>query len=382
MKNYLLIISMIILSSCNEAFQVQTNSLTPAAGDICSGKTILNVVGTADCSGSGAGSSSDPIMMLSFASRKDNGSFPVTAPEFTAFFAAPDRVVATLQDEAEENLIFTNNHSVIPNPFNDSDGRYQMTDYNGNPIAASTEKKHYLETIAKNGPITARANIVVCGSSGTIEARIAGCATLNGLWSFYDGKKYGQDGEGDWKLVSVVGAGPKFEVWRDERTKLLWSDKSSANYNWYQAAGYSKPDGVSEIESEFLSSPGTTDPQLSSIMQPASPISVCPDVDAGEIAAGGGTATYTYVNPEADFKAGLSHPETTWRLPSRNDWLLAEVNGIRKVLPNMDGFYFWSSSSVSSGRKYAWYFYGGNGSMSGGNRNVTRSVRCVASSRD
>ena len=381
MKNYLLIIFLIILSSCNEAFQVQTNSLTPAAGDICSGKTILNVAGTADCSGSGAGSSSDPIMMLSFASRKDNGSFPVTAPDFAAFFAAPARVVASLQDEAEENLIFTDNHSVIPNPFEDSDGRYQMTDYSGNLIAASTKKKHYLETIAKNGPITTRANIVVCGSSGTIEARIADCATLNGLWSFYDGKKYGQDGEGDWKLVSVVGAGPKFEVWRDERTKLLWSDKSSAIYNWYQAAGYSKPDGVSEIESEFLSSPGTMDPQLGSIMQPASPISVCPDVHAGEIAAGGGTPGYTYVNPETDFKAGLSHPETTWRLPSKSDWGLAEVNGIRKVLPNMDHS-FWSSSSGSVSRSDAWYFFGDFGYMYYGYRDDTYSVRCVASSRD
>lgn len=388
MKKSTLIISMIMLSSCNEAFMTE-NNLSPSASTICSGTTVLNVVGTADCSG--GGSSSEPINMLSFASRKDNASFPMTAPDFAAFFATPPtRVVASLQDESEENLIFTDNHSVIPNPFNDSDGRYQMIDFNVNPIAASKEKKHYLETIAAakmNNDIpasfTSRQNALsACGASGTIDSRISDCATLNGIWSFYDGKKYGQDGEGDWKLVSVVGAGPKFEVWRDERTKLLWSDKSSAIYNWYQAAGYSKLDAVSLAESEFLSSPGTTDPQLGAIIQPGTgAISVCPDVDAGQIAAGGGEPLHTYTNPETDFKAGLEHPQATWRLPSRSDWGLAEVNGIRKVLPNMD-HYFWTTSSYSNYRYYAWYFYGNDGTQGYDYRTSTYSVRCVASSRD
>ena len=392
MKNYLLIISMVMLSSCNEAFLVQTNSLTPAAGDICSGKTVLNVAGTADCSGTG-GSSSDPILMLSFASRKDNGSFPVTALEFTAFFAAPDRVVASLLDEAEENATFTDNHSVMPNPLADSDGRYAPCLYDAgwtcdySDVPEYPVKRHFLETIAKNGPIVARANIVACGASGTIEARIADCATLNGLWSFYDGKKYGQDGEGDWKLVSVViAAGPTtYEVWRDERTKLLWSDKSSVDYNWYQAAGYSKASADSVRETQFTSEPGVLENSapfnLNQTLQPANPISVCPDVVAGAIAAGGGTYTNYAANPETDFKAGLSYPQATWRLPSINDWKLADVNGIRKVLPNMD-FYFWSSSSYSYSRYYAWSFLGDSGDLNGNDRSSTDSVRCVASQRD
>jgi len=385
MKSLISLSLLFTISSCQVIDEAKIDpaaaaSFIPLASTICSGTEINGVTGTANCSGA---LPSDPIMMLSFASRKDNASFPVTALEFAAFFAAPDRVVASLQDEAEENSTFTDNHSVIPNPFEDSDGRYQMSDYSGNPIASSTEKKHYFETIAKNGPIASRASIVACGSVGTIEARIADCNTLNGLWSFYDGKKYGQDGEGDWKLVSVVGAGPKFEVWRDERTKLLWSDKTTANYNWYQAAGYSKSDPVSFAESEFLSSPGTTDPQTGQVMQPANPVSVCPDVDSGEISAGGGTYTNYAANPETDFKAGLSHPQTTWRLPSRSDWLLAEVNGIRKVLPSMDN-YFWSASSYSVFRSFAWFFYGSVGNLGIDYRFSSNSVsvRCVASSRD
>jgi hypothetical protein len=396
MKNNILIFSLVLLSSCNEVEKLAAEKgslFAPDSSTICSGTTILNVAGTANCSG--GGSDSGPIQMLSFASRKDNASFPVTALEFDAFFAAPDRVVATLQDEAEENLVFTDNHSIIPNPLADSDGRYAPCLYKGgwscdySDVLEYPVKRHYLETIAVNDPlITARANIVVCGTSGTIEARIANCATLNGLWAFYDGTKYGQDGEGDWKLVSVVGAGPKYEVWRDERTKLLWSDKASANYNWYQAAGYSKASADSIRETQFTSQPGVLENSaplnLSKTLQPASPISVCPDVDGGgEIAAGGGTPTYTYVNPETDFKAGLSYPQSTWRLPSINDWKLADVNGIRKVLPNMD-YVFWSASSYSYNRHHVWLFGGAGGSLSYNSRGNTPSysVRCVASSRD
>lgn len=71
---------------------------------------------------SGGSSSSGPLAMSSFASRNDNGSFPVTPDDFTAFFAAPARVVATLKDEQKGNATFTDNHSVVPSPLDDSDG--------------------------------------------------------------------------------------------------------------------------------------------------------------------------------------------------------------------------------------------------------------------
>ena len=116
--------------------------------------------------------------------------------------------------------------------------------------------------------------------------------------------------------------------------------------------------------------------------QPSSPISVCLDVnDEGAIAAGGVIGIPYDMTTETDFKAGLAYPQVTWRLPSRNDWYLAEVNGIRKVLPNMDNS-FWSSSSNSSYRDYAWVFRGDVGFMNGNNRVNTSSVRCVASQRD
>ena len=76
---------------------------------------------------SGSSSSSGPLAMSSFASRKDNASFPVTEIEFAEFFVATARVVATLKDEQKGNATFTENHSVVPSPLDDSDGYYGLS---------------------------------------------------------------------------------------------------------------------------------------------------------------------------------------------------------------------------------------------------------------
>lgn len=343
--------------------------------------------------------------LSSFAPRKDNASFPVTVEEFNSFFSATPRVVASLKDELEGNGTFTANHSVIPSPLDDSDGYHgitltpdQLTEIGR--THSVPPKKHYLETIARldsTATITSRANIIPCGATGTVSQRISECLTLNGRWSYYDGKKYGQDSEGDWKLVTVLeDQGTKYEVWRDERTKLLWSDSTLRSYGWMQAAGYSKPSSVSVVEIGVDASPGSGIANG----QPANPESICPDViTSGEIVAGGGTPGYTYVNLEAQIKGGLRYPQVTWRLPSINDWKLADVNGIRKVLPNMeiyndkDDIYaetsFWSSTLVSQRNfsySHAWEFYGGGGMVTWGIDDYIprgqKRVRCVGPARD
>ncbi len=80
---------------------------------------------------------------------------------------------------------------------------------------------------------------VDCGTSGSVGARIADCATKNPSLSdpvsTWGGASYGNSGEGTWKLVSRDGANK--EVWMDLRTNLLWSSKVAAGINWCQAAG-------------------------------------------------------------------------------------------------------------------------------------------------
>jgi hypothetical protein len=69
-----------------------------------------------------------------------------------------------------------------------------------------------------------------------------------------------------------------------------------------------------------------------------------------------------------------------WRLPTLHDYELAEVDGIRSVMPDMGAFatnYEWSSSVNSSVRANAWVFYGTFGLVSRNNRLNHYVVRCV-----
>jgi hypothetical protein len=382
MKPHILFfVSLSILSSCNEG---ELSRYTPPASSICSGTTVLGVAGTAECSG-GGGSSSFSSIMASFAYRSDNGSVNLLSQA-----AVDARIQSLLSDEIEGNATFSDNSSLVPNPVTDTDGRYSST---GIPA-----KRNYLETVKGGRPDK------VCGLTGTIEERIEECASENTTSgvnkALYEGAKYGQSGEGDWKLVTLYVVGGStgdlcaggsatgcFEVWRDERTKLVWSDihsNNGSNWNWFKAAGYSSITTTAAATGHEGQANTGTDCSLAPC-QPLIPISVC--ADAGAIANHNGVATYQ--NPdgtngtfdERPAKGNLTGASRQWRLPTSEDWQIANVNGIRKVLPNMD-VNFWSSSSYSNNRLSAWYFYGDNGNMNVEYRIGTYSVRCVAPSRD
>lgn len=396
-------LSLLALVACNDLAQVSKESAVIAgviASDICAGKVIGGVTGTANCSG-GSVASTTPIAgkFYIFSSRSDTASLPTTN-NFLDLDFLTGREVATLQNAFDGSPLYLNNYSVIPFPLDESDGRYapcfyapgSVCDYSDLPEYKA--KRHYLETImaAKivkdGGTFNSRQDSMsVCGSSGNVEARIADCKTVNGDWSFYNGAQYGQVGEGDWSLVSVVDdSGVKYEVWRDERTKLIWSDRASNQYNWYQASGYSKPSAISTRETQYSSEPGffeNTPPfSLNQTLQPINPISVCPDVVAGQIAAGGGHYTTYAPNPETAFKGNLSIANNVvWKLPSIDDFKLADVNGIRKVLPEMD-YNFWSSSSYSFYRYHAFRFSGAHGVIGYDGRYWQYSVRCVGFERE
>ncbi|NDC24701.1 MAG: hypothetical protein EBZ49_11330 [Proteobacteria bacterium] len=304
--------------------------------NICSGKTIFGRVGTAVCNALFG----DAI--YSMAPRSDLATPPTSSS---------NRQVAKMSEEVSSASQFTNNYDLVPKPEYVTDGRY------GNGIAA--EKKHYLETIV------GRPN-TVCGTSGTIEERVSDCDSKNGNKAFYSGKNYGQSGEGDWKLVTRTSGG--YEVWRDERTKLIWSDTLSSGYNWCQAAGYSSNSDTTNMTGYNCQA------GAEGSLQPATPISVC--ADASLLEELNGVSTYATPSSENEPKGNLSVSSVKWRLPTLEDWKLADVNGIRKVLPNMDAG-FWSASSLSDSVSSAWFFSGGDGSVYFGDRHYGVSVRCV-----
>lgn len=356
--------------------------------------------------GSGGGSSFEELMS-SMACRSDSASIDLTDNS-----AVDARIRALLSDENADNL-GVKGHSLIPNPLYDTDGRYSQSG-DGSTYPAPIEKRNYLETVKGGRPEK------VCGLSGTIQERIDNCAlnTNNGAKATYEGTKYGQNGEGDWKLVTLYKQGATegatcsggaasgcFEVWRDERTKLIWSDlhdNGGNNYNWFQAAGYSKnattipftyfesaPPAVSGLTYALsCDSDWGNPPTSTTTCQPAHPVSVCADAAVAKAASG---LAVDFQNPDGTDPDGINIPDERpnkgnltgsnpqWRLPTIEDYKLADVNGMRKVLPNMD-YSFWSASSFSDGRSDAWYFDGGYGFVGNDRRYGNLGVRCVGRS--
>lgn len=120
-------------------------------------------------------------------------------------------------------------------------------------------------------------------------------------------------------------------------------------------------------------------------------VSLCYDDGAGPLVTPNGmhNATTT-TNLAAWSSVGLTDSEQnnivrakgdltslTWRLPTRADYMQAEVNGLRHVLPNLGEESLWSASVNSDSRGYAWFFFGSSGIVSVNLRYVSYSVRCV-----
>lgn len=299
------------------------------------------------------------------------------------------RVQPLLLDEVSHDAAFTANSRLVPEPKFDSDGRYS-------PVSGAYNLFYgYLQTV-KGRPT------IVCGLDGTTAEQVADCATRNGTKAIWQGALYGQSGEGDWKLVTLysstipeggacIGGATAgcFEVWQDQRTMLVWSDMMSGNdgggyrdfawgYNWFQAAGYSSSTSTKAITNYEAQAGGGSD--CTAPCQPIIPISVC--ADATSLAGLNGVPVYQ--NPdgtngtqnELPSKGGIQAGRH-WRLPTKDDWLLADVNGIRKVLPNMTQT-FWSSSSDSLFTWGVWGFRGDNGTLQGIVRyTMFPVVRCV-----
>ncbi len=138
------------------------------------------------------------------------------------------------------------------------------------------------------------------------------------------------------------------------------------------------------------SSYGDCTPNAGSGLQPLPPLSLCAE------AIGLNPSGETWTSPGyMTAKGGLgknSAPSVAWRLPTINDYRLAEVNGIRMVMPDMgiaglqrpsrDGSaggssYEWSASVYSFTRSFSWIFGSGFGYVSNNFRNVTYAARCV-----
>ena len=238
-----------------------------------------------------------------------------------------------------------------------------------------------------NGGTTLTRPTTECGKTqASVAARIADCASKNGASSYWDGATQGNAGQGLWRLVTlnlVSGAsctgGTCSEVWRDERTGLLWSDRIVNNgatntFNWCKASGNSN--AVNNPPSAEADPQGICDDSGNQGQGQAAPdenpTSLCADH----------TAFLSKDAREALSRGNLdlgSTPKIRWWLPTRSDYMRAERHGLRFVLPNISN-QFWTATVSSAVGGKAWIFDGSNGGgFSTSPRSTSKSVRCVGS---
>ena len=184
--------------------------------------------------------------------------------------------------------------------------------------------------------------------------------------------------------TTCASAGGCREVWRDDRTQLLWSDKldnpnvasglipNGWTFSWCMASGSNNKSGspYAELDPSSYCGNGTNTDTAYQYGNSQLPVSLCAE-----------DATYLQTPTWADDeKGGLkvgSTPAVMWRLATAYDWKMADLNGVRHVLPRMPYTTYWSSTVGSAYRQYASNFDGFQGLIAGRMRNESFSVRCV-----
>lgn len=176
----------------------------------------------------------------------------------------------------------------------------------------------------------------VCGIGNglSLSQRLENCTELNGARSVWEASLHGAAGEADWKLVARNASG--HEVWLDTRTQMIWADASSGA-NWCRASGNTEE--------------------------------ACNDLN--------GTQTTPICRSGI---AGIDN--ITWRLPTRNDFLLADLDGMRFVLPINEEEGFWTATldSQSVLRDKAWVYLSAQGTLRSASFESTQPVRCIGAS--
>lgn len=153
----------------------------------------------------------------------------------------------------------------------------------------------------------------------SIEARRKNCLAENEDRSFWSGETNGTNGEGDWYLIYKKG---NHLIWLDENTGLIWSHALKPA-NWNEASGFDVE------ESNF----------------------VCGLLDV------------------------LPTDQVRWRLPNRNEYLQAELDGARGVM--LDGESFFWSATTAQDTSEAWAVNVSTGELKRFEKNINLDVKCI-----
>lgn len=162
----------------------------------------------------------------------------------------------------------------------------------------------------------------------TLGDRIANCKQIYaaiGVNSSWATSIFGVSGEGNWSLVAVsINTDSKSLVWYDFTTKLLWSDYiDTANFE-NAATKLARTCAVFEDKNDH----------------------------------------------------SLNSNSVVWRLPTRSDFLQADINGARYVLNNLNKEY-WTSTMITSDTAWSINQSTGNSTSTAILSDTTKAVRCV-----
>lgn len=232
-----------------------------------------------------------------------------------------------------------------------------------------------------------------CGqSNGAIDARIADCRSVLGANATWDGREKGNAGQGEWKLVARknVAVGESYEVWLDNSTGLLWSSRVSplsSGLNWCKASGNSFSNKIDEKMREDDPA-GICNQATNQYQQNGDkhPISACAEGFSGYLlddtdTKNGFLSTGTNQNGKAGLKAlppaNKASGRVFWRLPTAYDYMLANHNGLRNVLPDANSGEEWTATTYSGSRNKAWSILISNGYRRIQPKTSGYAVRCV-----
>lgn len=189
--------------------------------------------------------------------------------------------------------------------------------------------------------------------------------------------------EGAWTLTSSGGTAASVtdnsvtvtitsnKVYRDNRTLLYWSDRSSTTidneFAYVNADDRTSPTGNS---CNFNSS--STANSFCDNQDPLAGYTEDDDVSAAEFCL---NLSLDADNADGD-SDGTTGAETNWRLPTQKEAMLAYANGSENNLPTAAAL-MWTSTELGSSASSAWQINLGTGAAATAVKNTTANVSCV-----
>ncbi len=211
------------------------------------------------------------------------------------------------------------------------------------PLMGKDDEGSYLNTRSVQTLGRPATDCGISSSFSNIDERIADCAAKNSSQATWTGSEYGASGESTWRLVSRDSS--TTEVWFDSHTGLVWSDVIAKD-NWCKASGNEEP---------------LTGTQAIDCLAEGTGASLCINLN---LAGYGGNVK--------------------WRLPTRNDYLQADLDGLRflRKTANDEIDSYWTATMASDpkgtvSRTKAWLYSPAQGTLKSDTLTVAHEIRCI-----